>query len=208
MQGLIFDLDGTLIDSAHEILAAANAMLDDFNLPPITQERAKALIGYGGQNFCARVCDLPVDKTYPRFLAHYARISGQLCTVYPWVMHYLPLLKSRYRLAVCTNKAHELLPPIMAKFGDIFEIYHGAKDGIPKKPSAVPLLVIAKAWGLNSHSIAMIGDSMVDVLAAQAAGMSAFAVDYGYHHDDLAHAPIFGDFKKLAEHLLFATPAF
>lgn len=219
-QLIIFDLDGTLIDSVPDLAFAINQMLNELNLMPLPTKTIKNWVGNGSLKLVERALGFygnqdpsQVLLAHEHFLAAYANCAIKHTTAYDGVIDGLSqLVQAGYRLAVCTNKPVRYLPEILSHFGwqDIFEMVLGG-DSLPsKKPSPIPLLHICDTLGVAPSAAIMVGDSKNDILAGKAAGMTTLALRYGYNY----HEPIdlsspdaaFDDFGTLVQSLLNWQP--
>jgi phosphoglycolate phosphatase len=201
-----FDLDGTLVDTAAEIAAAANAALVAHGMAPRTVADISLLIGGGARQLMqqllahslhanpalattalatmAPATTGQVDALMAAFEAHYAAHLGQQAAPYPGCHQALTALRAAgVRLACVTNKEHRLARGLLqaTQLERYFELLIGG-DSLPhKKPHASVLQHVAGALGASLGQMAHVGDSSVDVLAARQAGVAAWAVPYGYN---------------------------
>jgi phosphoglycolate phosphatase len=190
---ILFDLDGTLVDTAPDIVAAANLMLAELNSPPLSFEVVSSFIGNGVPNLvrCVLSARELTDKMSVMdmvsaeeiFFKHYRLTNGVVGTVFPGVVTGLKTLKNTgYRLACVTNKPVDLAQILLRLTGlsGYFELVIGG-DSLPEmKPSPEPLLHACRILGGSVENALMVGDSAVDIAAARAAGMPVLIVNYGY----------------------------
>ena len=191
VQAIIFDLDGTLVDSAEDLRAALNKLLGQLNLRPIEANEIKAMIGDGVLKLVERALvaangDLEQrDFLLPRFLAIYQANPAALTRCYPGVLETLDALRRKgFRLAVVTNKPVFATKKILEalSLAEFFPVVVGG-DSLPqRKPDPAQLLEAARQLGVDIDQTLMVGDNIHDVEAAHAAGMRCVAVSYGYHH--------------------------
>lgn len=185
---VVFDLDGTLVDSASDIAEAVNRMLVDWSLPRVEESIIRGWIGDGTRalvqsafTHAGRSVDL--DEVMPGFMVHYAECLLLYPTVYPGVIETLQSLRERnIAVAVCTNKPERFVRPLLdaLRLGEYFECIVGG-DTLPEhKPSAVPLLHVVDHFGLQPSQCLMVGDSETDLQTAAAAGVPMALVTYGY----------------------------
>ncbi len=194
---VIFDLDGTLVDSAADIAEAVNRTLADHGLPRVDEARVRSWIGDGvGSLVRTALADagsaLAVDEVLPGFMVHYRQCLLRSPALYPGVVPALQALRERgVPLAICTNKPSAMLPPLLdhLQIDTCFDVVIGG-DSLPeRKPSAAPLLHLCKHFDVAPAQCLMVGDSATDLGAARAAGMPIALVRYGYPRDlDLEQA--------------------
>jgi len=185
---VIFDLDGTLVDSAADIAEALNRTLEDWQLPRVPEATVLTWIGDGvrrlvEQAFTAARSDIDLDRVMPGFMRHYESCLLRSPRLYDGVVPALEALRARnVTLAICTNKPSAMVAPLLAHLGvqDFFARVLGG-DSLPeRKPSGVPLRHIAAAFGVAPTAALMVGDSITDYRAAVDAGMPVALVRYGY----------------------------
>jgi phosphoglycolate phosphatase len=191
VQAIIFDLDGTLVDSAEDLRAALNTLLGELSLRPIEANEIKGMIGDGVLKLVERALAAtngdPEQRDFllPRFLAIYQANPATLTRCYPGVLETLDALQRKgFRLAVVTNKPVFATKKILEalSLAQFFPVVVGG-DSLPqRKPDPAQLLEAAQQLGVNVDQTLMVGDNIHDVEAAHAAGMRCIAVSYGYHH--------------------------
>jgi phosphoglycolate phosphatase len=185
---VVFDLDGTLVDSASDIAEAVNRTLVDWSLPRQEETVIRGWIGDGARALVASAFAhagkaIDLDKVMPGFMVHYADCLLLYPTVYPGVVETLQALRKRkIAVAICTNKPQRFVRPLLDALclGEYFECIVGGDTLPERKPSAVPLLHVADHFGLQPSQCLMVGDSATDLLTAQAAGVPMALVTYGY----------------------------
>jgi phosphoglycolate phosphatase len=197
--GAIIDLDGTMLDTVPDFHVAINAMRVELDLPPVSPDTIKLLVGKGSENLIRSILalDMAADKVEARYdqaMASYQRnylaINGQFSALYPDVIAGLDAMKqSGLRLACVTNKPIAFTTPLLAQKGlaGYFEVVYGG-DSLPrKKPDPMPLLQVCSDFGLQPAQVVAIGDSSNDAEAARAAGCYVLTVPYGYNHGQAIH---------------------
>ncbi|MGU9951970.1 MAG: phosphoglycolate phosphatase [Gammaproteobacteria bacterium WSBS_2016_MAG_OTU1] len=193
MSAALFDLDGTLVDSAPDIHAAACAMLGDLSLPILPLADARQYIGDGMVRFVKRVLTRQwwgepdsglLTRAVARMQFHYERECTVRRRVYDGVSDTLATLKQRgLRLGCVTNKPERFTRPVLeaCKLDGFFETVI-AGDSLPsKKPDPAPLQEACNRLQTPCADTWMIGDSIADAKAASAAGCRFAVVSYGYH---------------------------
>ncbi len=208
---LIFDLDGTLIDSAPDLNVAANRMLAElFDAPPVPLETFASFIGNGIPKQVERsLRHAGVEASAERFDAavaafkrHYAAAPAERTIVFEGVRETLEALKeSGARMAICTNKSEDLawLALEGLRLARFFDALVGGETLPVKKPDPAPLLECARRLG-GEDAVFYIGDSETDEKAALAAGFPLLLYACGYRKkplEDFAAAGVFDDFAQL-----------
>lgn len=185
MARLVFDLDGTLIDSAPDLHAVANALLAAEGCAPITLAEARGFVGQGVSVFVERMRaarNLPQSAQAPLLAAFLARYEGAvgLTRPYPGVVAALERLAGDHRLGICTNKPIAPTHAVLAHLGldRYFESVFGGDSLAVRKPDPAPL--VATLEGLGSGPALYIGDSEVDAETAAAAGVPFLLFTEGY----------------------------
>ena len=187
---VIFDLDGTLVDSAGEIATALNRLLAELERPPMARTDVEALIGRGVHSLVERALKrvgapgVDVFIAVARFEAHYAATVGTGATLFPGVQPGLALLAdARIPMGVVTNKPRYFTEQLLRQLrvDTLFGAVVAGDDGIKRKPAGDMLLAAARELGCDIDSSLMIGDSDNDILAARNAGCVVWCVPYGYN---------------------------
>ena len=187
---VIFDLDGTLVDSAGEIATALNRLLAELSLPPMGQPDVEALIGRGVRSLVERALrqlgapSVDLDQAVERFEALYATTVGTAATLFPGVQSGLAQLeRAGIPMGVVTNKPRYFTEQLLQRLGveDMFAAVVAGDDGIKRKPAGDMLLAAVRDLGCDIDSALMVGDSDNDILAARDAGCVVWCVPYGYN---------------------------
>lgn len=211
---LIFDLDGTLIDSVPDLAAAVNASLVKNGLPTHSTDTIRTLVGNGSYALCQRAISPQDDKTlinqvHHDFLAYYEQHTCTKSTPYDGVNQGLSALKLHgYTLAIVTNKPIRFLPHILAHFGwqSLFDCVVGDGTLPTKKPDPAPLLYVCDTLGFTPAQALMIGDSKNDIIAGKKACISTIALTYGYNHNepivDSKPDYVFDRFGQMVDYLI------
>jgi phosphoglycolate phosphatase len=188
-EAVVFDLDGTLIDSAADIGAALNGALARRKLPPFPLARIKEMIGGGVPKLVERallahgVSRIGLMPLAIDFLRLYREDLTSRTTLFAGGLSLLERLKSEGRkLAICTNKQQDLTIEALAQLGmaHFFSAVIGERIGRARKPDPEPLRNVLSALGVAPERAIMVGDSAADVGCARAAGVACVAVAHGY----------------------------
>jgi phosphoglycolate phosphatase len=197
MKLLIFDLDGTLIDSKLDLAHAVNATRAHLNLEPLPHELIFSYVGKGAPVLVRRslgpeATEDQVQQALEFFLAYYREHMLDYTTLYPGVTKTLDaLLTDGKRMAVLTNKPVRISKAIIEGLGlskHFFQIY-GGNSFEQKKPHPKGIEVLLSESGIDAANAMMVGDSAVDVQTARNAGIKACGVTYGFQPETLAAEP-------------------
>jgi phosphoglycolate phosphatase len=190
---VMFDLDGTLVDSVPDLVFAVNAMLKDLGAVPVEESQVRQWVGNGAAKLVERAliqANLLLDATnIEASLTLFKQYYRQHCAVdtclYEGVMHCLRALHERnIVMTIITNKPREFVPAILASLNitHFFTLIIGGDDLAERKPSPLPLLHCIKQVQCAIDTVVMVGDSKNDIDAARQAGIPVVAVNYGYNH--------------------------
>jgi len=192
---ILIDLDGTLLDTAPELVESANRMLRDMGRPAGSQDLLTSYIGNGISWLVKRALTgdmhaepdvTSYEEALPIFEKHYTELLLQ-SKPFKGVVDGLDALKSAgFRLGCITNKVARYTEPLLKGIGlaHYFDIVLSG-DSLPeKKPHPMPLLHAATFFGVPVEQVLLIGDSLNDALAARSAGCPVFCVPYGYNHGE------------------------
>lgn len=191
---VMFDLDGTLIDSVPDLAAAVDRMLLQMGRPPAGLEAVRHWVGNGAQVLVRRalaggldhdtVDDALAEEGLALFMEAYGQ-SHDLTVIYPGVRDTLRWLRKRgVEMALITNKPERFVGPLLdqMKIGRYFRWIIGGDTLPQKKPDPAALLFVMKMAGVRPEQSLFVGDSRSDVLAAKAAGVKCVGLTYGYNH--------------------------
>ena len=188
---IVYDLDGTLADTAGDLMGALNAVLTHEGLAPLPVENARSMLGAGGRALLERgfaasgrkLAPLKLEALFGDFLAHYNSHIAEHTRLYPGVEAALnAFAREGWRQAICTNKMEGSAKLLMEKLGvaSRFAFICGQDTFGVGKPDPKPLLgTIVAAGGVSDRAIA-VGDSVTDIKTARAAGLPVICVDFGY----------------------------
>lgn len=190
-RGVLFDLDGTLLDSAPDMLATVNRMRQARGRPPMVLEAIRPHVSRGARAMSsAAFPDIPVEKVpelVPEFLSLYAGELGRHSQPFDDIEAMLSALEADgVRWGIVTNKPEHLAREILPQLGwDMRCAVLVGGDTLPqRKPHPLPLLHAAEAIGIAAGQCAYVGDDRRDIDAARAAGMSSVVALWGYRLDD------------------------
>ncbi len=188
---IVFDLDGTLIDTAPDLVDTLNVILARHDVPAVAFDEARTMIGAGVKPLLQRALaskgmqppPAEIDKLFKEYLDIYAEHIADRSRPFPGLERALDALSAKgCRLAVCTNKLEWLSVRLLEQLGlkSRFVAICGQDTFTMRKPDPDMLrLTIARAGGDTGHAV-MVGDSMTDVATARAAAIPVVAVDFGY----------------------------
>ena len=211
MHAIIFDLDGTLIDSAPDIHAAVNRVMADIRAPLFEFPQVKSFVGNGvpvliQRAMAARDLDSADHSSLvSSFLDYYEADATTLTRPYPNAVEALKSLQARgHKLGICTNKPEAPARSILAEFAlaDLFETVIGGDTLAQKKPDPAPL--VRAMADLGDGPAIFVGDSEVDAETAQRAGVPFALFTEGYRKSslqDMPHGSSFSDFAQLPQAL-------
>ena len=195
---VLFDLDGTLVDSAPDLALAVNHMLERLDRDAFCPSVIRSWVGNGAATLVKRGlsgssnidedidCEL-FEQALEIFLNFYA---DNLCVdtvTYPNVLKTLKILKSQdYRLVIVTNKPYDFVEPLLSglELSEFFEFCVGGDSLDKRKPHPMPLLHVCERLDVEVSDCVMIGDSKNDIVAATAANMHSIGVTYGYNYGE------------------------
>jgi len=194
VRALIFDLDGTLIDSKRDLILSVNAMLRELGRPELAEETISGYIGHGAPQLVGRALggsasEEECQQALKFFLTYYEVHKMDTTHAYPGVPETLEKLAG-LPMAVLTNKPARISVRILDSLGlsKFFRVIYGGNSFETKKPDPMGANTILREFGAASGEAMLIGDSEVDVQTARNAGMLAASVNYGFGvHDRAAH---------------------
>lgn len=217
---LMFDFDGTLIDSVPDLADATNIMLEQLGKPPYPLQTIEKWVGNGARLLVERALSgsvevddnlalADVEAAEQLFFAAYGAYDASKTVAYPAVDQGLRQLKEAgFTLALVTNKPIRFVPHILEGLGwtPLFDMVLGG-DSLPvKKPDPAQLLHVCKTLNVAPTQALMIGDSINDILAGQNAGIDTIGLSYGYNYGndirDSEPNQVFDTFAELLNWLL------
>ena len=190
-RAVIFDLDGTLVDTAPDLMLATNHVLEGLGRRAISMAEVRAFVGHGARALVTRglaaTGGLPVnydvEPDYKRFVDYYSRNIANGSQPFPGLVRLLDRLKAEgYGLGVCTNKLEGLSVQLLdaLKLSQYFGAVVGPDTIGVAKPDPKPFFEAVARLGLNAPRAIMVGDSETDILTARNAGVPVLAVPFGY----------------------------
>ncbi len=208
-RGVVFDLDGTLLDTLEDIAHAANDALAELGFPVYPVDDYRYFVGDGMRTLMERIIprrfaqDEPmIGRFLNAYIAHYERQWDQRSRPYPGMVELLDALTARgLRKAILSNKPHAFTVKCAEKLlaGWAFDPIMGQKDEIPKKPDPTGARMIQAEWGLPGDEILYLGDTGTDMRTAKGAGFFAVGVTWGFRPEEelreagadfIAHHPL------------------
>lgn len=202
---IVFDLDGTLIDSSKDLAIAMNATREHLGMAPIDPGLIYSFVGNGVRALVQRALGSEaseelVDKGHQFFLVYYGRHAVDNTRLYPRVEETLERLKAKHKLAILTNKPVEISYKIVKslKIEKYFFRVYGGDSFSEKKPNPVGLHALMQEFKVAPSHVWMVGDSSVDVETARMAKVKSCGVLWGFQPESL---------KKSEPDLLIKDPA-
>lgn len=193
-QGVLLDLDGTLLDTLPDLASAANAMRQDLGLNPLPIAEIGTYVGKGVDLLVARsqVGNMGASTTEGEafegarqfFYAHYEMLNGQHATFYPGVFEGLRAIQAMgIPMGVVTNKPTQFTLPLLERTGlaPFMQAVVCGDSCEQRKPDPAPIFLACQQLGCDPKLTLTVGDSINDALAARAAGCKVLAVPYGYN---------------------------
>lgn len=188
IKAVLFDLDGTLVNSLEDLADSANYVLKKSGFSTHETEKYKYFVGDGIPKLIERV--LPEDKRtkdlthkmLEAFMNRYRQHYMDKTRPYDGAVELIDVLKNNgYKLAVITNKSHEMATMLTEKlFGDSFNAIFGKLDGFPAKPDPMLTLKVISDFGLNPENCVFVGDSGIDIVTAKNAGCISIGCVWGF----------------------------
>lgn len=184
---LIFDLDGTLLDTLADLADSVNFALSANGFPAHSNKDIRSFIGNGVKKLCAKAIpsgeeNEKFEAVFTAFRTHYARHCFDKTKPYPKLIPLLEKLKGEgFSIAVVSNKADEAVQVLCEKFfSTLCPLACGEKEGIRKKPAPDSTLFVMKETGFAPKDCVFIGDSEVDIKTGENAGIPCISVTWGF----------------------------
>lgn len=188
-EAIIFDLDGTLLNTLEDLADSTNFALDKLSYPPHTTEEIKSFVGNGVAKLIERAIpngrkNPDFDKCLNIFKKHYSQNMYNKTKPYDNIINLLTELKNKnYKLAVVSNKFDSAVKELCEKyFPDLIDIAIGENEamGIKKKPAPDTVLQVLDILKIDSHQAIYVGDSDVDIMTAKNSNMRCISVTWGF----------------------------
>jgi len=189
-RAVVFDLDGTLVDTVGDLTLALNKTLADLDLPPQTESAVRGMVGGGlakllERGVAAHGAALEgADQAVARLVGHYAASPAVHSHLYPGVRETLDALQdAEIACGLCTNKHEPIARDLLRALGlsEAFGVIQGSDTGFPRKPDPAGLSYVVAELGAEPETAVMVGDSATDLKTARGAGLKgAVLVSHGY----------------------------
>lgn len=191
-KAVIFDLDGTLLNTIDDLGDSVNYVLKKHNYPTFSIEEYKYKVGNGMRKLIERSLpenkrnDETIEQVLAEFMAYYGEHKMDKTAPYDNIEQLLKTLKQKgVKTAVVTNKAHISAKPLMDEvFPDLFDAVIGQKEGVPTKPDPTSVFAVLKELGVSADECLYLGDSGVDMQTAKNAGIFGIGVLWGFRKAD------------------------
>lgn len=191
-KAVIFDLDGTLLNTIDDLGDSVNYVLKKHNYPTFSIEEYKYKVGNGMRKLIERSLpkseqtDEKIEKILAEFMAYYGEHKMDKSAPYDNIEQLLKTLKQKgVKTAVVTNKAHISAKPLMDEvFPNLFDAVIGQKEGVPTKPDPTSVFAVLKELGVSADECLYLGDSGVDMQTAKNAGIFGIGVLWGFRKAD------------------------
>lgn len=191
-KAVIFDLDGTLLNTIDDLGNSVNYVLKKHNYPTFSIEEYKYKVGNGMRKLIERSLpenkrnDETIEQILAEFMAYYGEHKMDKTAPYDNIEQLLKTLKQKgVKTAVVTNKAHISAKPLMDEvFPDLFDAVIGQKEGVPTKPDPTSVFAVLKELGVSADECLYLGDSGVDMQTAKNAGIFGIGVLWGFRKAD------------------------
>lgn len=194
IKAVIFDLDGTLLDTLEDLWASTNAALTQYGFPARTLEEVRAFVGNGVKNLMLRALEISEPQECPQFeeilaafKAHYAVHSNDRTRAYPGVPELLSQLKrAGIGMAIVSNKLDAAVRQLnQIYFSEYIAVAIGENEaaGIRKKPAPDTVFAALKQLGVGAEEAVYVGDSEVDIATAKNSGLPCISVTWGFRDE-------------------------
>ena len=192
MEGILFDLDGTLLDTLEDLMDSVNYALQTEGFPQRSKQEIRAFVGNGVANLVHRAVPKgtlrPIEaRCLETFRAHYANNMNHKTAPYPGIMPLLNALKQRgIKMAVSSNKFDAAVKKLCAEqFEGYIDVAIGESETVKKKPAPDGPLLALRQMGCSREDTLYVGDSEVDLATAENAGIPCISVSWGFRDKEL-----------------------
>jgi phosphoglycolate phosphatase len=191
-KAIIFDLDGTLLDTIYDIHQAVNFGLQAYGYEVVSLNHVRQSVGSGAMQMiqkCApKASQIHVKTIHDTYQAYYDANHKDLTVVYEGITQLLQTLRVKFKLAVVSNKYHHLVQSLTDHyFKDTFDSVLGMTDMYPIKPAPDMILHVCNQLNITTQDVLYIGDSEPDILVAKTLNLDHIAVSYGYRTQEQLH---------------------
>ena len=189
---VIFDLDGTLLDTLDDLTDSVNAALEKYDLPTHSKEAVRTFIGSGSEMLIRRAVapssdEKLIDKVHTAFREIYPTMMKNKTAPYAGINEVLDVLNQNgIKMAVMSNKPHDAVVPLVKDyFGDRIPLAAGANKDTPEKPNPIGTLRVLEKLGTEKTRTVYMGDSDTDIFTAKNAGLFALGCSWGFRDREL-----------------------
>ncbi len=186
-RAVVFDMDGTILDTLEDMRRSVNAALAAEGFPPRTLDEVRRFVGNGNRRLVERAVPAgtgpdAVERVFHGFHAHYRVHCADHIRIYPGILELLRRLRAAgVRTAVVSNKADYAVQALADEcFPGLFDAAAGEKDGVRRKPAPDGVLAVLAALGVPPSEAVYVGDSEVDIETARNAGLPCISVTWGF----------------------------
>ncbi|MDE6204104.1 MAG: HAD family hydrolase [Lachnospiraceae bacterium] len=211
--GVIFDLDGTLLNTLEDLMDSVNYALREHQMPERSLEEIRHFVGNGVERLIELAvpegtADSKREKVFADFKEHYKIHCNDKTGLYPGILRLLARLKEEgFVMAIVSNKLQEGVDALNRQYFDGYvETAIGAREGIRKKPAPDTVMEALKVLALPKERVVYVGDSEVDIATAQNSGMDCITVAWGFRNreeQERAGAKVFVDKPEEIAELLY-----
>ncbi|MDY0277234.1 MAG: HAD family hydrolase [Acholeplasma sp.] len=192
IKGIIFDLDGTLLDTVGDIRNSLNYILEKYGYKTLNDSSVKQYLGNGGNALVKKALNDPtlendvLHSIINEYTEHYKAHNNILTKPYPNVIELLTCLKNKHiKMAITSNKIQESVTTLnQDTFLGLMDVAIGEKEGIPLKPNPKMLFIALEKMGLKPNEVLFVGDTEVDLQTARNANLKCVAVTWGFRDKD------------------------
>lgn len=187
---VIFDLDGTILDTLGELTISFNHALSNSGIEPVTREIMRSRVGNGARNLVKKSIEAYPDADEDKILSDYREYYNEHCTEntdpFPGIPELFSSLKTHgIKIAVATNKSDTAARKLCEHcFPGVIDIVQGHVEGLPHKPDPTIIINMLKTLGINNEKTIIVGDSDVDIQTATNAKTDHISVGWGYKDKD------------------------